>query len=313
MCKWLTCSEKQDLMPEHFLLVLSALQHAFNSFNCLRQLQKSKSYLWEDILEWWITFLYFSPASSPNCSQKSMKINVNLTCSPFFLPLSLSVCPPLLLPPVWSELNQNRLLVNGSPVELWLVSECKQPPCCCCLFSTGLMMCSLDYSGSLSFCIFPPVTFSLPLSTSFLFASSSTFSHFHCYPHHFSFSKINTYSNRLWLQSPTVIHHDLDWVKNLIHCYWRSHLESLRDIIYLLCLNKESRLIQLIDWFSHFHPSMALFVHPLWKQLTSVLCQCHHGCPVCRWPSAAQWGGRVGSLVCWQGTRDQNRGDLSPF
>lgn len=80
----------------------------------------------------------------------------------FFLSVSfsLSVPSPLLLP-VWSELNQNRLLLNVSPVALWLVSECKQPPYCC-LFSTGLMMCSLDDSGSLS-AVFPLVAISLLL------------------------------------------------------------------------------------------------------------------------------------------------------
>lgn len=82
----------------------------------------------------------------------------------FFFSFSLYASPPpsISLPPVWSELNQNRLLVNGSLVELWMVSECQQPPCCC-LFSTGLMMCSLVYSGSLYVSVFPLFTISLPL------------------------------------------------------------------------------------------------------------------------------------------------------
>lgn len=119
----------------------------------------------------------------------------------FFLSLSFSltqsVCPPPLLPPVWSELNQNRLLVNGSLVKLWLVSECKQPPCCC-LFSTGLMLCSLDYSGSL--CLSLSLYFLPSLSHFFFVPLFSVPPHLHVWHifivhlvhHHSSFSFLHS-------------------------------------------------------------------------------------------------------------------------
>lgn len=150
MCKWPTCLEELDLLPEScrytqaFKKILSAISYNYK--------KSSLGVNWGVVIYTSLT-IFVGRLHYPVQTIVFLSFFLSFSSFSLFLYLSFSLpAPPPLLPPVWSELNQNRLLVNGSLVELWLVSECKQPPCCC-LFSTGLMQCSLDYSGCFSICL----------------------------------------------------------------------------------------------------------------------------------------------------------------